>query len=553
MRQLLVIITLLVLAQGIFAQSTYVPYNRDYYNLVDRFGVKYANDFEFFQNTYKPLRRSYIADLLLIVNEDRENLNSRDLFNLDYLMNDNWYWTNAASSDSEKNAWDIFYVKKNDFYSHTEKNFSIHINPVFEFGGGKDTDNDLALFTNTRGIEAHGTIDDKIGFYTFLTETQTRLPQYVFDYIRGVPHAFPNEGFWKPFGEDAWDLTHARGYITFNLTKSIDVQTGYDKNFIGNGFRSMVLSDFSSPYLFLKINTRLGRFLYTNLFAELTEDIIFGNQDPGDGNYPTKFMAMHRLSVNFSKNVEVGVFETIIARKADINYFNPIIFYRAIEQQQGSPDNINLGLDFKVNIHNKYQVYGQAIIDEFLIGALLEGNGDWRNKFGIQLGAKYFDAFKISTLDLQAEYNVSRPYFYAYEDPALSYTNYRNPLSHPLGANFNEIVLTARYQPVNKLTLYSKIIRSNYGQDKNGLNYGGNLLLSTDDRIGNTGNTIGQGAETISTYLEITGTYMLKHNIFIDFRNTLRDFNSEIDSRDLNSFISTISLRWNIGKREHEF
>jgi hypothetical protein len=470
-----------MIAQGAFSQSTYVPYNRDYYHLVERFGVKYANDFDFFQNTYKPLRKSYISELLLKVNEDRENLGTQDLFNLDYLMNDNWYWTRAKTSDSEKNGWDLFYLKKNDFYHYEVENFSIHINPVFEFGGGKDTDNDLTLFTNTRGIEAHGTIDDKIGFYTFLTTTQTRLPQYVFDYVRGVPKAFPNEGYWKKFGNNAWDLTHARGYITFNLTKSIDVQTGYDKNFIGNGFRSMVLSDFSSPYLFLKINTRLGRFLYTNIFAELTEDILFANQDPGDGDYPKKFMAMHRLSVNFSKNVEVGVFETIIARKADINYFNPIIFYRAIEQQQGSPDNINLGLDFKVNIHNKYQVYGQAVIDEFLIGAITGGNGDWRNKFGIQLGAKYFDAFKISTLDLQAEYNVARPYFYAYEDPALSYTNYRNPLAHPLGANFNEIILTARYQPINKLTLVSKIIRSNYGQDKDGLNYGGNLLLSTND------------------------------------------------------------------------
>jgi len=553
MKKLLIIITLLAIAEGVFAQSTYVPYNRDYYHLVDRFAVRYANDFDFFQNTYKPLRRSYISELLLKVNADRENLSSQDLFNLDYLLNDNWYWTRAESSDSEKDLWNLFYKKKKDFYHVDAENFSIQINPVFQFGGGIDSDNDLTLFTNTRGIEAHGTIDDKIGFYTFLTTTQTRLPQYVFDYIRGVPRAFPNEGFWKKFGDNAWDLTHARGYITFNVTKSIDVQTGYDKNFIGNGFRSMVLSDFSSPYLYLKINTRLGRFLYTNLFAELTEDIIFANQDPGDGSYPTKFMAMHRLSVNFSRNVEVGVFETIIARRANINYFNPIIFYRAIEQQQGSPDNISLGLDFKVNIHNKYQVYGQAVIDEFLIGALLENDGDWRNKFGVQVGAKYFDAFKISTLDLQAEYNVARPYFYAYEDPALSYTNYRNPLAHPLGANFKEIIFTARYQPINKLSLVGKIMRSNAGRDENNLNYGGNLLLSTDDRIGTTGNTIGQGVTTITTFMEISGSYMLKHNIFLDLRNTYRNFNSAIDSRDLKSFISTISLRWNIGKRELEF
>ena len=45
----------------------------------------------------------------------------------------------------------------------------------------------------------------------------------------------------------------------------------------------------------------------------------------------------------------------------------------------------------------------------------------------------------FSNLDLQAECNLARPYFYAYEDPTLSFTNYRNSLAHPLGANFNEI------------------------------------------------------------------------------------------------------------------
>ena len=39
---------------------------------------------------------------------------------------------------------------------------------------------------------------------------------------------------------------------------SINIQAGYDKQFVGNGMRSMVLSDFSSPSLFLKINTQTG-------------------------------------------------------------------------------------------------------------------------------------------------------------------------------------------------------------------------------------------------------------------------------------------------------
>ena len=91
---------------------------------------------------------------------------------------------------------------------------------------------------------------------------------------------------------------------------------------------------------------------------------------------------MHRLGVNITKSFELGVFETIISEEANINYFNPIVFYRAIEQQEGSPDNSLLGIDFNYSHKGKFQFYGQFILDEFVIDALRNGEGDWRNKFG---------------------------------------------------------------------------------------------------------------------------------------------------------------------------
>ena len=55
--------------------------------------------------------------------------------------------------------------------------------------------------------------------------------------------------------------------------KYLDFQFGYDKNFIGNGYRSLFLSDFGNSYLFLKINTRIWKFNYLNLFMELTPQL----------------------------------------------------------------------------------------------------------------------------------------------------------------------------------------------------------------------------------------------------------------------------------------
>lgn len=551
MKRLLVLSALFFFPVLLIAQSTFVPYNRDYYHLIDRFQIKYQDKQHLFPTTFKPVRRSDLSTFLDHVKTKYDSLSPQDQFNFEYLYNDNWQWTKSEYNQNDKNWWNLAYDKKSDFLFYESEKAVIRINPVADFLVGQDSDQDGTVYTNTRGLEVHGIIDNKIGFYTFLTTTQARFADYVSDRVVKA-RAFPNEGFWKEDG-NVYDLTHARGYFTFNLTPSIDVQTGYDKNFIGNGLRSMVLSDFSSPYLFLKINTRLGPFQYTNLFAELTENIIFGGGAPADGDYPNKYMAFHRLGVNITPNFELGLYETIIASKANINYFNPIVFYRAIEQQRGSPDNILLGVDFKWNIKNQYQVYGQFLLDEFLIEELRSGNGSWRNKFGVQLGAKYIDAFDITALDLQMEVNLARPFFYAYETPDLSYTNYRNPLAHPLGANFKEVVLTARYQPLNKLHVTGKIIRSQTGEDSQGFNYGGNLLLSTDTRVADFGNSIGQGVGATNTFIEVSGSYMLVNNLFVDGRFVYRNFSSDDANRSTSGLIPMLSLRWNLPARQHEF
>lgn len=535
------------------AQSTFINYNRDYYHLIDRFDILYSNKTNNLKTTYKPIRRGDLSNFLINIDSSKRSFSPQDQFNYEYLINDNWQFGSNQFNANDKNWWNLAYNRKSDLFYLDQDHYSLRINPVINFSGGYDQRENETLFTNTRGLEVQGQIDQKIGFYTFLSTTQARFPLYVTEFSRSNG-SFPYEGFYKTTGDRTFDLLHARGYLSLNATRSIDLQMGYDKHFIGNGIRSFFLSDFSSPVLFGKINTRIGPFIYTNMWSELTEDIIFANSlSPGDGNYPKKFMAMHRLGVDITPNFNLGVFETIIADSININYFNPIIFYRAIEQQQGSPDNINLGVDFQWNIKHRIQLYGQFILDEFLIDAIRGNSGDWRNKYGLQVGGKYLNVLNISNLDLRIEANFARPYFHAYDRPALSYTNYRNPLAHPMGANLKEFLIEARYQPFRKLNLIGKIFYTQYGEDENGLNYGGDLLKSTEDRVSNTGNFIGQGVATTNTYLELIGSYMVLHNLFIDWRNIYRDKSSDIADRSNSGFISTISLRWNIARREHEF
>ncbi len=111
-----------------------------------------------------------------------------------------------------------------------------------------------------------------------------------------------------------WDYSDARGGVTFNAAKYIDFQFCHDKNFIGNGYRSLFLSDFGNNYLFLKINTKIWKLNYQNIFIELNPQ--FPTEVRGqDLLLDKKYAAIHHLSFNATKWLNLGLFEASGIRK----------------------------------------------------------------------------------------------------------------------------------------------------------------------------------------------------------------------------------------------
>ena len=84
-----------------------------------------------------------------------------------------------------------------------------------------------------------------------------------------------------------------------------------------------------------------------------------------------------------------------------MHYLNPLIFYRSIEQNLGSPDNALIGFDYKANVANTAQFYGQFVMDEFNFAQIKQFNGWWGNKYALQQGFKYINVGGVQNLDLQ--------------------------------------------------------------------------------------------------------------------------------------------------------
>jgi hypothetical protein len=564
---LLFFICLLGVYVPILAQSTFIGTNEAYQHIVERYEIKRGKFAEGLFTTLKPYSRQGIAQVADSVLLKEKSLSVADVFNLHYLLNDNAEWADSLTHKSRKPILKHFYRHKADLYDLDNEDVNLHINPILYVGAGRENniseaaDNGINTL-NTRGVEVRGILGKRIGFYSMFTENQMNYPWYVRQRT-ALTNAVPNEGFWKTLDaagaakSKEVDFLTARGYITFNAIKQISVQFGHDRHFWGNGHRSLMLSDFSAPYFFLKINTKIGRFNYTNLFTQMTADVLAANQE-----FPKKYATFHHLSINLAKNFNIGFFEGVIFSRHDslarnnqfeLGYLNPIIFYRFLEQQFGTIDNAMLGLDFKWNIKKSVQLYGQIMLDEFVLGEIRSGKGWWSNKQSLQIGGKYIDVAGIKNLDLQAEVNYVRPFMYGHESLYTNYAHFRQPLAHPLGANFTEFIGIVRYQPIPRLQLTAKLIYANKGEDKDDKNYGGNILLPSGSRIQDYGNNTGQGAVTKIMFADFVASYQLKHNLFIDFKQTIRQADSEVAALNYNNIVSFLAIRLNMAQRNYDF
>jgi opacity protein-like surface antigen len=552
MRRLLCALGLILAAvSAAQAQDVYVPYNQDVYHWIDRYQILYGDKVPQLQTAVRPYGRQDVAELAEV--SARNARTAADQFNAQYLLNDNWNYTDESRNDSERPIWNTFYTNKTDLYHFRNEHFTVRVNPVLHLELGLDNQTDGVRYVNTRGVQIEGSIDERFGYYAFIGENQARFPGYVNERI-ARDNVVPHEGFWKRFKEDGYDFITARGYLNYALSDHVEIQLGHDRHVIGDGYRSMVYSDYAPPAFFLKLNTRVWKLHYMNLFQELISEF---RRTGRDELFPKKYMALHRLGVNVTDNFNIGLFEQIVFSRGkgrfELQYLNPVIFYRSIEQGLGSEDNAMLGADFRWNIMNRVQLYGQLMLDEFLLREVKAGNGWWGNKQAGQIGAKYIDAFGLGNLDLQGEVNIIRPYTYQHTDQFTNYQHYNQPLAHPMGANLYELVGVVRYQPIPRLNLTGKAIATRYGQDTDSLNYGGNVLYSYLDRVSGYGNEIAQGVTTNQLYLDLTASFQLRHNVFLDLKQVVRRSDAEINTFDSNTYFTSFAFRWNIPQRLHEF
>ncbi|HXB40408.1 MAG TPA: hypothetical protein VNZ49_07685 [Bacteroidia bacterium] len=456
--------------------------NTDLNNSIDAFYIKYPN--ERFHSSMKP----YVQFSIREANDTAFHVYNYKIKNY-FLFND------IRSKPQYRNRFAAQFLPQVDM----QAGFDVLKNKfVSETSGGMysrlDINDDFSAdFTFIGG---------QVSYPNF---TDTVVSQYKI--IPGLGRAYGNNG--------KYNFTNFTGHLSYSPIRILNFQLGKDKMFIGDGYRSLLLSDVTNNYPYFKTTINVWKLQYSVWYSAL-KDIY--QTDGIQNNFRNKYTTAHYLSFNATPEFNISFFETEVwqgndtnrHRGFDPNYLNPVIFYRPIEYSLGSGDNALMGLNASYKFLQRYKIYGQVVIDEFNLVEIRKFTRWWANKQGFQIGAKCIDLFGIKNLSFQAEYNYVRPFTYSHGSPQQNYAHYNQPLAHPFGANFSEGLGIITYKH-KRWQLDFKGIIATIGKDTAGsaFSVGQNIFLSYTLRGKDYGNNILQGNKTHFAQGEIKFTYFI--------------------------------------------
>ncbi len=302
-----------------------------------------------------------------------------------------------------------------------------------------------------------------------------------------------------------------RGRMQYKPNSIFTFSTGIDKLFIGEGDRSLFFGNQGVASPFASMVAKFWKMEYHFIQQ------IWREKEGTD--YSPKGNATHYISYKPTKKWNIGIFETVVYQMKDtlynrgfeVEYLNPLIFYRPQEYNMGSADNVLLGLHLSY-AHKNMMFYGQLLIDDFLLSAITKQTKWWSNKYGFQLGLKGWKDLDSSTkLFYRSEFNLVRPYTFSQKNSGGVIGNQGLPVAHPLGSNFVEL-----YQEVSfhrkkwsfELWGQAYLKGDDWFSTGNTPSYGGDIYKPYNLHPYEYGNIIGQGK---TSHIIQLGTYIARN------------------------------------------
>ena len=499
-------VCLLLLSMNLgIAQTVYQPISFQYDQNYNQYLYSVAS------KEHTALRPLLITDSFAIAHYD--SIKKISLGNITYNANGN-------CSDHHFFKRHLIDIKKeaSSFYSDIMPDISGGIN----LNGSKNTG------ITSLGLQLGGTVSNKFAYNLTAFQNSEVVPEYLNTYIQQTG-VIPGQALATNNGFNSYSWTYFTALASYTPNKYLNIALGKDKNFIGDGYRSLLLSDCASPYWFFKLTGTLGSVKYMSMWTYMN--------DPATTNpYHIdrhKFGVFHYIDWSATNRLSIGAFENIIGyytddngakRPFDFYYINPIILMKPINNSSADPDKSLVGLTTKYKLSSHNTAYFQFALNEFNSKDLFPDNGSYANKYGYQLGLRGNKMFNVDGLSYLVEANTVKPFTYSARSTIENYSENSEPLAHPWGGNFKELVGHLNYIH-KKWSISLETDYGKYGLDSNALNYGKNIFNIYSIHAKDYGNTIGQGLGTTMLFVDARVSYLLNplYNLRIEMGVTYRE------------------------------
>lgn len=340
------------------------------------------------------------------------------------------------------------------------KDCYITISPAANLSYGKDFSDtsDRRLMQNTRGVFVEGDLFTKFSFATSFYENQARFTAYENDYYSSVGERYqnsagqyyaqnaviPGAGRTKDFKTDGYDYAFAVGYFCYAPIKSLRISAGNNPQFIGDGYRSLLLSDNSCAAPYLRLDWKINpKFNFTYYRSRLINLMRRGASSSAEIYYETKGHSVNYFTYKPTARTSISLFEGSIWNRGDSLtsttshplYYNPVPFVSTLILDGKNEVVSLLGINVNYQAGDNHRIYGQLAMN------------DWNaKKIGYQLGYRGYNFFGLTDLMLQFEFNDVPAGMFESTNPRLNYSHYNLPLAHAKGSGFREVIVRANYE-----------------------------------------------------------------------------------------------------------
>ncbi|HRH38089.1 MAG TPA: hypothetical protein PK760_07080, partial [Flavobacteriales bacterium] len=192
-----------------------------------------------------------------------------------------------------------------------------------------------------------------------------------------------------------------------------------------------------SPYLQFSLLSKNKRLQYTTWHTKLMHGVTKDDRLPTGESSESLFYWMrarfNHLSYNLGR-VQLGLFEATMFRNISTGgvqpfnamELNPVIGLNTAVFGFKAANKTLVGLDVRMKVTRRSYVYGQFATDG-------------PSRYGWQAGIRAFDVLRRD-LHVQLEYNAATPFMYMSSPVRQAYVQAGQPLAHPRGNAFNEVV-----------------------------------------------------------------------------------------------------------------